>query len=780
MRICFKTKTVALGIGEFSAFTDRPTASGGTGGGGFWRAQIGRMWHDELRERLEKQEPEAAFEVKVAARWPHGKWIFELQGRADQVIEREESLAIREIKTTRQPLPAHEPDLRERYPDYFLQLEAYRRLYPIALPDAADKRITAELVFVEIETGMMQTVPLPPEGDDGFTRQLDRIHAFLERRRDQLERLRDFSFHPPFPQPRPGQESIREELENAFADRKIGLFQAPTGFGKTGAVLEFALNRLRRGRVDRLLFLTGKATGQIQAAAQLERMLAGQPTVSFLQVRNKSEHCIHTEFHCFPEVCPFLANLEQRWDENGLARLFAESGRRIDLEFVRDAGRRAGICPYEITRSILPHLDIWIGDYNYVFSPANRGLFFNQPGFDPAHTLLVVDEAHNLPARVRDAFSARVTFQAALDTMTQLEFLGVRPALLSAWERWLDFLSSLPACDELSPHAEEELRRMVARVCDQLAARPLDYPGLGPAITQQLTDMFAIRQLLESDQLERLLWSPENGRLHLSCIDAGPFIAETLRGFGQSILMSATLAPLETFRQNCRLDFTETAFHEAAAPWRKRACEVAVDLRVDTRFHARSTHYATTAATVAALVEKSPTPVVVFFASYRYAETIRQRLDDDFPWTKIAMQERGLDFRQQAEFVEESLLLSDALFLILGGSYAESIDLLGGRVACAMVVGPALPEVNAVQKARLKRLPDLRRDEAFQAVYQVPGMQRVSQAIGRLVRAPEHRAKILLHCQRFADKSYSHLLHPDHRPTTFLFSSDDLAAWLDA
>src|SRR5690606_26340371 len=107
-----------------------------------------------------------------------------------------------------------------------------------------------------------------------------------------------------------------------------------------------------------------------------------------------------------------------------------------------------------------------------------------------------------------------------------------------------------------------------------------------------------------------------------------------------------------------------------------------------------------------------------------------------------------------------------------------SIDLLGGRIANAMVVGPALPEVNALQNARMRKLAQLTRDEAFHTVYQIPAMQRVNQALGRLVRAPGHCTRILLHCQRFADKSYADLLHPDHQTRTYLFTDEEVASWI--
>jgi Rad3-related DNA helicase len=124
------------------------------------------------------------------------------------------------------------------------------------------------------------------------------------------------------------------------------------------------------------------------------------------------------------------------------------------------------------------------------------------------------------------------------------------------------------------------------------------------------------------------------------------------------------------------------------------------------------------------------------------------------------------------------LVHANAVFLVLGSSFAEGIDLLGGRVSHAMVVGPALPEVNPVQKARLAEVAHLGREEAFRRVYQAPGIQKVNQALGRLVRAPGQRAKVLLHCRRFAETSYASLLAQEYQSGTHLATDEALDRWL--
>jgi Rad3-related DNA helicase len=216
----------------------------------------------------------------------------------------------------------------------------------------------------------------------------------------------------------------------------------------------------------------------------------------------------------------------------------------------------------------------------------------------------------------------------------------------------------------------------------------------------------------------------------------------------------------------------------AAALWREHAYRVAVDVRADTRYARRAESFALTAATVAAFSAGLGEPIAFFFPSYRYAEAIRTYLEASEPGLRVAMQPRGFDLAEQGQWVAEALLLSDALFFVLGGGFAEGIDLLGGRVHRAMVVGPALPEVNALQNARRAEVEAIDPRGAFRRVYQEPGLRKVNQALGRLVRAPGQRAAVLLHGRRFAEASYRALLAPEYREGTLVRGADELAAWI--
>jgi Rad3-related DNA helicase len=929
-------RTCRLSAGEFSGFTLGPRDGGSGGPQGVWRAQLGTHWHQQLRAQTLSTDATAEFEVTIDGQIFHRGWTISFNGRIDQLLRTEAITTLREIKTVTQPLPVDETELRADYPDYFIQIATYAALWRLRRPNpSADREIAppdrtsrlptlapapvvtpippprpspsslpisppsppglpppsclgtlrAELVFVEAGSGLAQTVPVTFADDGLFRAQLDRLVEFLDLRLRARERLRKLSFRPAFAQPRPGQATTRAELTAAFAQRPAIFFEAPTGFGKTGVLLEFALDQLRSGHFDRALYLTSKSTGQLQVVRQLAAMTApaashplddkrlgtaapsltpytsplapAVTSVAAWHVRNKAEHCVNTVFNCTRDTCSYLNGAEARWPQSGLSRFYLFENQARDLETLRIAGRNARICPYEITRAALAFNDVWIGDYNYVFSPSTRGLFYEQPGFEAARTLVLVDEAHNLPSRVADVYSHAFAALAAAAVASELHRIRPHERFMTLWDQWAHFLHTLRPCDALPLSEEDDARQLLKEIATQLSHTPLDYAALAPGIAETLWEIPSLVTQLEAIALPRLWWSPRAGELALTCLDAAAAIGGTLREFGGAVLASATFGPTDFFSAACGLDSPPrdepiktpaalvperlgvlnkratkklyTQLTSAAAllkveeandaaspfllraetPWRDGAYDVAIDARVDTTFQQRTQYYEATALTIEALHASDVGPdlasapasrvapgtdarsvptrcIAVFFSSYAYAEVIQRTLAERGSALRVALQPKLSDLAAQSLWVDSSLAQADVLFLVLGSSFAESIDVLGGRVTRAMVVGPALPEVNAVQRARLATFAESSRagasaagrETAFRRVYQIPGMTKVNQALGRLVRAPGQRAKVLLHCRRFAEASYRDLLAAEYRDGTVLRSDDDFASWL--
>ncbi|HEY1792358.1 MAG TPA: helicase C-terminal domain-containing protein [Opitutaceae bacterium] len=769
MRFDLDQRRIEMGVGELSAFLIGPQGSTG-GGGGIWRAQLGTHWHREMREQALAEGP-AQFEVAVSGELARRGWRVALSGRIDQVVLRGGAEVLREIKTVSARVPQDEAALRAEYPDYFVQLAAYR-----ALRGGGG---ACELVFVEADTGLAQTVPLLAPDDALLEERLARVAEFLDLRLRSRERLRGLRYRPPFASPRAGQEQAAADLRSGLeAGDAAVLFEAPTGFGKTGVILEAALGRLRSGAFERALYLTGKSTGQLHVAQTLRAMtepgadLSGSLPLSAWHVRNKQEHCVNGVFQCVREACRFLDGAERRWPSSGLSRFYLLDGQPRDIASLRQAGEAASICPYEITRAALAFSDVWIGDFNYVFSPDSRGLFYERPGFEPARSLLVVDEAHNLPSRAADALSHGLGADAAFAAAQGLRDAGADRRWAGEWESFARFLAGLPRTGGLGAAEEDDARIMISRLAEGASAHPVDYSEMAPEASAIIWRMPSLLGQLETLDVPRLWWSPEGRALQVTCLDAAAAVGAAVGEYGGALFSTATPGPPERFAAACGLPAMRHV--RAPAPWRDGAYDVAVDVRVDTTFHERRRHLALTASTVEALHASAGPgePIAVFFPSFAYAEAVAEAV------LAAAVQPRRADLAAQGAWIEGCLGAGRALFLVLGSGFAEGIDLLGGRVRRAMVVGPALPEVNPVQKARLAALAAGGRDAAFDRVYRIPGMQKVNQALGRLVRAPGQGARVILHCRRFAEEGYARLLAPEYQGGRVVDDDASMAAWL--
>jgi Rad3-related DNA helicase len=554
--------------------------------------------------------------------------------------------------------------------------------------------------------------------------------------------------------------------------------QAPTGFGKTGLVLQHALQALVDGVQERVIFLSSQSTGQVQTRVQLEAML-GEGLRS-IQMRNRREHRIESAAHTCTGDTRCEDDLAAQWQQADLRpEAFFQSG-TFELEQAKSLGHETGICPYALTKSCLPYAEVWIGDVNYIFNPASRSVFEHAYGFDPARTCLIVDEAHNLPRRAADALSHELRATEWLFALEALQTAGAKRQLLATGRALAQWIDRQKSNTRLPANKQYEALDLCEDFTRQLRQARLDYAAAPPFALELAHRVGDLARALTEPDHQFFAWLPTSGTLRAECLDPAPWIAECLRPYASRILMSATLAPFSQFEQRCGLESKSLQVVEGYAPWRESAYRVAIDTRVDTRLKNRPRYFETTAHTIAALINKSPgVPVAVFFSSYQYAENVRAYLSAAHAEFRAAIQPRGRELAEQEAFIESALLSEDALFLILGSSYAESIDALGGRIQIAMVVGPALPEVNCVREARAEAHPTNDRESAFRELYLLPGMRRIHQALGRLVRAPGQKADILLHGQRFAEPRFRDALAPEYQDAQLIKTDTALDDWLN-
>ncbi len=777
MEIDASEKRATMSVGEFASFSPYPKREASKGFG-MWRAAVGQQWHQEVQSRADSEGFENEQSISGEIKW-HG-WTLLLKGRIDQIRIHKGQLHAREIKTVSANLPLEQDNVAQKYSDYCLQLLAYRELLQRSKRYLFDS-IKMELYLVEFSTGITQSVILDETFEHLVSDQLDRIANYLDQKRERLQRLRNLRFKAAYATPRPGQETIQSDLKSAFDSSRIVLLEAPTGYGKTGVSWEHGLHELASGQIERIVYLTSKKTGQLEAIERLDSLLSDQSAARYWHVRNKEEHCVNSEFRCSPKVCPYLNDLDVKWGSTALQTFLFAEARPPSLEQLKTASASVGICPYEAMRAALNYRDIWVADYNYLFSSSSGRLLDEQPDFDPAKTFLIIDEAHNLPSRVESNSSKELRSLSLEALASELTELGIDNRLALHLRNLADECAAFGRGDVLSLRQLDDIADNLANIVKLFSNQPIEYESISSGSMDTIWSLASGSTAMKERPECFMGWIPENGNLKITCIDASSEIRRSLASFRSCLLLSATLHPIDGFLEQTGLDQLDRRPISLSppAPWLDGAYDVAIDTRVDTRYKHRDKSSPETADTIARLAEKFA-PIAVFFPSYAYADKVKALLNESYPFFRIASQARNQmeTVEQRAAFIDEALRFSDVIFLTLGSSFAEGVDMLGGKIKAAMVVSPALPEVNPVQQYKRDYYQNRIRD-GFERAYLQPGIQKVNQALGRLVRAPGQSVKVLLQCNRFAESKTRSLLATQYKECNYIFTEQDMADWLE-
>ncbi len=778
MLVTASERTIRLNVRELAEFRTgiyRPISRRSVN-----RAIIGQSWHNTFRERTRTLYPNALFELPLKANIRHRSWLLEIEGRVDQAIPIDGGWRFIEIKTIGMPLPVHPSVLVERYPQYVCQAIAYACLAK-TLESYQKQVIECSLLFIDIQTGLSQEIPLGIADEGIFYTQLEQVVQYAQENYLRRERIFACELGLPYPNLRPEQDQLLRTLQEVNRQERILTLEAPTGFGKTGIALYWALNELKSSHCNRILYLTGKTTGQWSVQREIERILPTETPIRTQTFQSKEEHAIRSVLHtCDPLGLLCNEGLEERWKQAGidLTDLFQNS--YFSIERAKWMGSQYGLCPYALGRSALSLADIWVSDYNYVFSPSHSSVFENQSDYNPQKSLLIIDEAHNLPQRVADALSQTHSFVDAKQTLEALRLGDIPPLLLAVWEKWVDYLEALEPNKGLEDTAMYHLLALAEHL-SEVVEKQLSYSLEIPAeIRLKLWQASDVYSFLSNARFEKLIYSPEKTVLSLTCLDARKLIRASLERFGKVLLMSASLNPIPHFLEECGIRPKHAHLIQAQCPWREKAYSVALDRRLDTRFRLRHQAYALTAKTLMQLKQASPLgPVVAFFPSYAYAQSVQHAIHEKFPNLRVSLQPSFGDLNAQTEFLKNALDHTDVLLLILGSRFSESIDSLGGKISHALVAGPGLPAMSIEEEATRALFIERGAHEAFRAVYKIPAIRKVQQALGRLVRQPGQKAKILLHCQRFGEEDYKRLLDPVYQAEIGISNEEALIEWLN-
>ncbi len=717
-------------------------------------------------QRVQKARPPGyEAEVPVAGQFQGEGITLILSGRIDGVLETEDGVIVEEIKSTRR---APEDLVAEMNPVHWGQLHLYGWLY-------AEERdlpsLTLRMAYVGLVSGVIRDAAHTVDREElaEFGRLLVNRYLRWLHRLDALGTARDGSIRAlefPFSGWRPGQRELAARVFRTLRDGERLLTQAPTGVGKTMAVLFPAVKALAEGHAARIFFLTARTTGRIAAETALTALRESGLRLISVSLSSRDRACLHPDGACVGSECPMAAGYFDRINE-ALADLL-ESETAFTPERIAAAGEAWSLCPHELSLDLALWADLVVGDVNYAVDP--RVALRRHLGEGRPDAAFLFDEAHHLPGRARESFSA---------ALNRGDLLRLRDRLgesLPAVRRSLAEIAAEMAVlgPETPPGAPppESLAGAVEGFTKRVDAWLLAGPDPDAPFYRPLTEVFFqaawfARVARTFNTAYAVLPSGEGDArtVRLFCADPTEPLDEALSRSRSAVFFSATLTPAKPFARMFGIPKKEQRLR-IPSPFPPEHLLVAVAHRISTRYRDRERTLPQLAALLAALVQSKPGNYLLFFPSYAYLDQVRPLFESLAPEARTRVQAREMSLAERSAFLDRFSEADDQTrvgMAVMGGVFGEGIDLVGDRLSGAAVVGPGIPPPSAERQVIRERMA-ARGADGFEAAYQMPGMVRVLQAAGRVIRSETDRGVVLLADNRFAQPGYFRHFPPEWRP----------------
>jgi DNA excision repair protein ERCC-2 len=747
-------------------------------GDGFRRMWIGQDIHTQRAEVRASEDPNYRSEIHVVHRVNHQNWNVTITGRVDglSVSPETQTVSIEEVKSLHFDLELEALYRSEKLQRHLFQLLLYS-LFLSSQPDFAEFTFAPRLVLIDLITG--NTKEIEAEFDrqsvgSALTSSLDELIERLETEHALIVAKRSFadSLRFPYDKMRPFQPEMVDAVARAVREREALLVSAPTGIGKTIAALFPAVREsLRAGK--KLFFLTSK-TMQQDAAVEAMQML-NDGSLRVLRVRAKQKMCAHTEMICHEDFCPFAARYSEKMEKSGLVQRITDSMTYFDPDLTYELSRSTEVCPFEVSLELIQQADVVICDYNYIFDPY-VGLKAYQDISDYSDCVLIVDEAHNLVDRGRGYYSPEL-HEKSFDAIRN--HLAGRSCPLDRWDDLLDALTA---------HVHQ-----LGEAIEAQAAQALCEPDRAFFVEQRaewervvmhyiqwkiengiaeeddpLVDFYfklvKFTNLLgeEGEEFAHVIERTNDGlKLKIFCKDPSRFLGEIFDSAHATIALSATLEPFDFYRKTLGFPTHRATEISLPSPFPRSNRKIVVVPEVDTTYKQRANYYDRIATTVGEIAEASDGNFLALFPSYAFLREVAERMPT--VRKQVMVQRTDMtDYERNAvlQILRDRRSRDNLILAVSGGMYAEGIDYRGDMLAGVVVVGPALPSVSFEQEL-LKRYYDDQYGAGFEFAYLIPGMTRVVQSAGRVIRSETDVGVIALLCRRFTQETYTRYFPAD-------------------
>lgn len=691
---------------------------------------------------------------------------FAVDGRCDGLLDSGSVPVIDEIKSTRGDLARVKEE--GGIPVHWAQAWFYAYMYA---KETRTPHMRVQLTYVHTITD--ETIRFSREAsfeelERDILEMVERYAPYARLRREH-EMRRDASIGDlpfPFRSYRAGQRKLAGAVFKSI-EEGVSLFaRAPTGIGKTISTTYPAIKAIERGLLQRIYYLTARTTTRTAAEDALKLMESQGLQLHAVTITAKEKICFQEETRCEKEHCPYADGYYDRINEAVMDILREET--LLTRPVIEQYARKHRVCPFEYSLDLAYASDMVICDYNYVFDP--RISFKRLHGEVKRRTALLVDEAHHLPDRGREMFSGMLTKAPFL--AMQRELKGRHRDAHSAAKAVNDyFIAKRKFLADGKPsiaekEKPEELIALVERFSEAIE------PLLEGASAEWLNLYFQSQQFLRAAKLYDARYATltdvarNDVSIKLYCLDPSELLKGTVKGYRSAVYFSATLSPLGYYMDMLgggEEDYTISL----ASPFDSEQLDVSIH-PVSTRYQDRGRSYQPIASIVHHKVSSRMGNYFVFFPSYAYMNAVYEAYIELMDSEDTPPDQRPVLLLQRSDMTEEERdgflrefqpggERSLVGFAVMGGVFSEGVDLPGDRLIGVLVIGVGMPQLGAERDA-LRAYYQERGNRGFHYAYVIPGMNKVLQAGGRLIRSESDEGTLALIDDRYLESGYRQLL----------------------
>jgi DNA excision repair protein ERCC-2 len=569
---------------------------------------------------------------------------------------------------------------------------------------------------------------------------------------------------------RPGQRQLAEAVYKAASIGCCLMAQAPTGIGKTIGTLFPLLKAGPAQQIDKVFFLAAKTSGRQLALDALTQIKNSEPALPLrvLELVARDKACEHPDKACHGDSCPLAKGFYDRLPQaRDAAIAAAAAGGALDKNALRTIALEHRICPYYLSQDLVRWSDVVVGDYNYYFDLS--AMLYGLTVANQWRVGVLVDEAHNMIERARKMYSAELD-QTDFNIMRRSAPAALKKALDRVSRSWNELHKDQNVPYQVHAAVPEKFLASLQKTTNAITDYLTEYPAGADGKLQQfyfdalhfsrMAEVFGEHSLFDITKDSEKGSSTSNRASSVLCLRnvvPAPFLEQRFAAARSTVLFSATLSPWHFYSDTLGLP-ENTPWVEVQSPFSAQQLSVQVVSRISTRYQHRDDSLAPIVDLMARQYEERPGNYLAFFSSYDYLQKVATLFKARHPDIQIWEQSRRMEEIEREQFLARFTPASRGMgFAVLGGSFAEGIDLPGERLIGAFVATLGLPQINPVNEQIRQRM-HATFGSGYDYTYLYPGIQKVVQAAGRVIRTQLDRGVVYLIDDRFARPDVLRLL----------------------